>query len=154
MAHYKTMFEATDMLFAHDLGGREVTVEIAKVYAGELMGEKGRKTRKPFLVFAGKSGEKKLALNKTNGKTVAKLYGTDTDKWIGKRVTLYPTTTDFGGETVDCIRIKPTVPKSSAQKPVETKPADIDQDGDDVPMTDAEIEAIRVEEARAAKEGA
>ena len=110
MAHYKSMFDATDMLFAHDLGGREVTVEIAKVYAGDLVGEKGRKTRKPFLVFKGKTGEKKLAVNKTNGKTIAKLYGTDTNDWVGKLVTLFPTTTDFGGETVDCIRIKPSVP--------------------------------------------
>lgn len=107
--HYKTMFDDSEMLFAHDLNGREATVQIKRVYAGELVGEKGRKSRKPFVEFVGKA--KKLALNKTNGKVIGKLYGGETDNWAGKWITLYPTTTDFGGEVVDCIRVRPVAPK-------------------------------------------
>lgn len=108
MPDYRTMFDS-DYLFAFHLQGREVTLKIARVESGLVKGEKGKKDRKPVVYFAGK--EKGLALNKTNGKTIAGLYGNDTAQWIGKLVTLYPTTTEFGRETVDCIRIRPGVPR-------------------------------------------
>lgn len=114
MGHYKRMYDDKEYLYAFDLDGREVTITIEKVLAGELQGDKGRKTRKPMIAIVGKT--KKLALNKTNGKTIASLYGTDTDEWAGKQITIYPTTTDFGGETVECIRVRPTVPT-----PIKTK---------------------------------
>lgn len=121
MAHYKTMYDQSDLLFAFDLHGRDVTVTIERVYSGELVGEKGRKTRKPFLQFA--RTKKRLALNRTNGKTIAGMYGTDTDKWVGKSITLFPTTTkDASGETVECIRIKPTVPRGKATEIVTPEP--------------------------------
>lgn len=140
MAHYKTMYDDSDMLFSHDLGGREVTVQIKRVYGGELIGEKGRKSKKPFVEFVGK--QKKLALNKSNGKTIARMYGTDTKEWEGKWLTLYPTTTEFGGETVDCIRIRPKVPtgKGSAKQAAEPEsPPDAD-DRDDFDPTDIQPE--------------
>lgn len=113
MAHYKSFFDGSDFLFAFDLAGKEHTLTIQKVTAGEVMGEKGRKSKKPLVAFEG--AKKKLALNRTNGKTIAAMYGTDTDKWIGKRVTLWPTTTEFGGETVECIRIRPKVPAEATR---------------------------------------
>lgn len=121
--HYKRLYDDKEFLYAFDLDGKEVVVEIEMVAGGVLTGEKGRSTKKPIVSFAGKT--KKLALNKTNGKTIASLYGTDTDRWIGKRITLYPTTTDFGGETVECIRIRPVVPRSGkrgtpSQEPTST----------------------------------
>lgn len=109
MPHYKRMFDDKEHLYAFDLDGREVTVTIEKVYAGELQGDKGRKSKKPIIKFVGK--EKKLACNKTNGKAIATMYGSNTDDWAGKQITIYPTTTDFGGETVECIRVKPVRPE-------------------------------------------
>jgi hypothetical protein len=47
-----------------------------------------------------------LGLNRTNIKTIAKLYGDDTDGWIGKRITLYATEVDNRGEMVMGIRIR------------------------------------------------
>lgn len=47
-----------------------------------------------------------LGLNRTNIKTIAKLHGEDTDNWIGKRITLYPTEVDNRGEMVMGIRIR------------------------------------------------
>ena len=95
-------------IYAFDLGGNETTVEISKVIAGELVVEGGAKKRAPVLFFKGK--EKGLALNSTNSKTIAALYGNYVERWIGQSVTLYPTTTKMAGETVECIRIKPRKP--------------------------------------------
>ncbi len=105
---YRKMYDDKEHLYAYDLDG-ERTLEIASVSRGELTGDKNRKTKKPMVTFVGEP--KKLALNKTNGKTIAKLYGRDTDHWAGELITIYPTTTDFGGETVDCIRVKPDRPQ-------------------------------------------
>jgi hypothetical protein len=111
---YRKMYDDKEHLYAYDLEG-ERTLEIAGVSRGELTGDKNRKTKKPMVSFAGEP--KKLALNKTNGKTIARLYGTDTDNWAGKLITIFPTTTDFGGETVDCIRIKPQRPERGESRP-------------------------------------
>lgn len=109
MAHYKSMMDPKEFLQAFDLQGRDVTLEIAAVAAGELIGEAGRKTRKPMISFKGTT--KKLAANSTNCKAIVALYGSaETNDWIGKRITLFPTTCDFGGKTVDAIRIRPSIP--------------------------------------------
>lgn len=108
MPHYKRMYDDKEHLFEYDLDGRDLTLTIEKVFVGELTGEKGRKTKKPTIKFVGM--EKKLAVNKTNGKTIASMYGTDTDDWVGQSITMYPTTTEFGGETVPCIRVRPVRP--------------------------------------------
>lgn len=113
MAHWKSMMHR-DFIFAFDLNGRDVNVRIKQVKAGELTGEGGRKTKKPIAFFYDK--EKGLALNATNCKAIASMYGNDTDKWIGKWITLYPTTTEMGGQTVDCIRVRPQPPRRSAQQ--------------------------------------
>lgn len=112
MPDYRSMYDK-DYLGHWDLQGREVTVRIAKVTAGELTAQGGRKSKRPLVYFEGK--EKALVLNATNGKVVAGLYGTMTEAWVGKEVTLYPTTTSMGGETVECIRIKPAVPKDGTK---------------------------------------
>src|SRR5207247_10264717 len=101
MPHYKSFYDR-DYVFAFDLHGKDVTVVISKVTAGKLVAMGGRETKKPLVFFEGK--EKPLALNATNGKTIAALYGTETDNWIGRPITIYPTTTQMDGETVDCIR--------------------------------------------------
>lgn len=111
--HYRRMYDDTEMLYSYDLEsakGRDVIVEIERVYGGELTGQKGRKAKKPFVKFKGR--EKKLALNKTNGKAIARMYGPDTDHWVGKLVALYVTTTEMDGEELECIRIRPRPPES------------------------------------------
>lgn len=108
MPHWRSMTDR-DFLYAYDLQGRDVTVTIEKVVAGELTSTGGKKTRKPVVHFVGKS--KPLALNATNAKTIASLYTNMTESWIGKRITIYPTDTQMNGETIECIRVRPTVPK-------------------------------------------
>lgn len=107
MPHWR-QFTDREYLYAYDLQGKDVAVTIEKVVAGELVSAGGKKTKKPLVYFANKT--KPLALNATNAKTIASLYSNMTESWIGKRITLYVTTTTMNGETLDCIRIRPTAP--------------------------------------------
>lgn len=113
MADYRSMFDR-EYVGAWDLEGRDVVVTIDRVTAGELVSEGNKKTKKPILHLRGK--DKKIALNKTNSKIIASLYGTETTKWVGKQITIYPTTTKFGRDTMDCIRVRPVVPGGRAQE--------------------------------------
>lgn len=100
-----------DYLGAWDLP-HDVTVTIAKVEGRKLKNGSSKANSKPVLFFQGK--EKGMACNKTNGKTIAAMYGPDVEKWIGKRITIYATTTTFGADTVECIRVRPMVPSGPA----------------------------------------
>lgn len=129
MAHFKSFFDR-DYIYAFDLNGKDVTVEISKVVQGELTGSGGRKARKPVAYFKGK--EKGLALNSTNCKTIAALYGNDTTAWVGKRITLYPTTTTMGGDTVECIRVRPRAPNGNAKTDAVPPSSNATPDDDEV----------------------
>jgi len=109
---YRSFYDR-DYIGHWDLEGKDITVTIDRVARGELTTQGGRKSKKPVVFFVGK--EKGLALNKTNGKTIAAMYGSDTATWAGKQITLYPTTTTFGSEQVECIRIRPTVPSTKKE---------------------------------------
>jgi hypothetical protein len=103
MPDYRTMYDS-QYLHEYDLPKDEVTVEILSVEVGELTSQGGRKSKKPLVKFKG--ADKGLALNKTNGKAIAQMYGNDTAEWTGKKVTLFRSTTEMAGETVKCIRVK------------------------------------------------
>lgn len=121
-----------EYLYAYDLQGKDVTVVIESIKGGTLVGTGGKSNKKPVVRFKGK--EKALALNITNARVIAGLYGGfDADSWIGKAVTLYPTTTTFGSQTVDCIRIrnvKPRVRNGSEQPPEPAAPINDDPRGE------------------------
>ncbi len=125
MPHWRSMLDSK-YVFAYDLDGKERTLTISRVEGGELEGDKGRKTKKPLVYFKESKTGKPLALNATNGKTIERMYGGDVDGWIGKRVTLYPTTCEMAGETRDCIRIRPRAPTAQRQQtaPAEAPPTD------------------------------
>jgi hypothetical protein len=113
---------------AADLKGRDVTLTISNLSINEpLRAEGGTTTKKHVVSFAEmdkrpKEEQKRWVLNKTNAKTISRLYGTETDAWIGKRITLFPTTCQSFGETVDCIRVKADVP--AERKPQQREPGD------------------------------
>lgn len=69
-------------------------------------------TKKIGIFFRGK--EKGLVLNKTNAALVAEQHGQNTTDWSGKEISIYPTTTDFGGERVECIRVEQAIPEASS----------------------------------------
>ena len=103
-------------LKAADLQGRRVAVIISEVVLEDIGGD-----HKPVVYFSGK--DKGLVLNKTNAQMIVEIAGgvSETDKWQGIKICLYPTKTDFQGKRVDAIRVdypgdatRPTPP------PVET----------------------------------
>lgn len=115
------MAKTDDIRLMHDykwlkcvhLQGREWTLQIESVDAGTVEGEKGRKSAKPVLRFKGV--KLPFAISKTDTKTLVSLYGPKVSQLVGRWVTLFPTTTTLGGATVECIRIRPTVPAQGAQ---------------------------------------
>ena len=106
----------SNYLKASDLGTSQPLVTIDRVEVEPV----GRdREMKPVVYFRGK--EKGVVLNKTNSNTIATVTGSrDTDDWVGCQIRLYATTTEFAGETVECIRVKaPGVQKAApAPKPV------------------------------------
>lgn len=139
MPDVRSMFQK-DYLYAFHLDGRDCTVTITKVTQGAVPGRdkatgKTTTTRKPLVYFKGK--EKPLALNITNVRTIGGMYGFKAEEWIGKRVTLFPTTCEAFGKTEDCIRVKPNIPKANAPEgkideaaqPPEREPGDDDDAG-------------------------
>ncbi len=89
-------------LRASDLKGQQPVVSIASVKF-EAVGQ--NKEMKAVVYFDGK--EKGVVLNKTNANKITEIVGSAlTEDWRGHQIRLYPTVTTFGGEEVECIRIK------------------------------------------------
>jgi hypothetical protein len=89
-------------LKASDLQGREVAVTIERVEFEPVGREREMKA---IVSFVGKT--KGMVLNKTNARKIVEIVGSAlTEDWYGTTITLYPTECEFGGETVDCLRVK------------------------------------------------
>jgi hypothetical protein len=82
-----------------DLKGRKVKLQIDRVTVEELNDE-----RKPIVYFEGK--DKGMVLNRTNSDTITSVYGTETDDWSGKEVTLYTARVSYKGTIVDGVRVE------------------------------------------------
>lgn len=107
--HWKKLLNP-DYIGAYWLNdGEDATVVIDYVQNEEIIGTGGKKE---FCSVAHLRGDvKPMILNSTNSKTIAALYGNFVEDWAGKPITLYASTTKFGGNMVDCLRIRPLVPK-------------------------------------------
>jgi hypothetical protein len=111
------------------LGGRDVVLTIRDCRDEKLPGHDGRPVVKPLIVFQETS--KCLILNKTNAKTVIKLYGKETAGWVGKKITLYPTTVKAFGEEYTAVRIRKDQPKAEPVM-VEETAEDLAEKNDDL----------------------
>lgn len=111
LTDYRSLYDK-DFIGAWDLKEKDVTVTITKVIGGSLVGQGGRKTKKPVVYMRGT--EKGFAINSTNGKTIAGMYGNHVEHWVGKRITLYKSSTrnPNGDGDVECIRVRPTAPQA------------------------------------------
>ena len=106
-------------LQASDLQGRDIALTIQDVVM-EQVGQPPENLPVVFFHGAGKA----LVLNKTNGQTIADMHGDDTDHWRGKQVTLFPTSTDFQGRQVACIRVRPGGFNAPGPLPTEPPPGE------------------------------
>jgi hypothetical protein len=108
MADYRSFFDR-NWIAAFELAGADVTLTIARVEGVTVQSAGGSAERKIGLHFH--ETQKGMVSNTTNSATIASLYGTDTGQWVGKRITIFPTVTQFGREMKDCIRVRPGIPQ-------------------------------------------
>lgn len=86
-------------LTAEDVSKEPITAPIEKIEFETISGEE-----KPVLYLAGV--EKGVVINVTNANRLASLYGTDSDLWVGKPVTLHAEPTQMKGRPCKGIRVK------------------------------------------------
>lgn len=89
-------------LTAADLNDSDVEVTIKSVGFAEVGEAKDTKGVVYFEEFT-----RGMVVNSTNRQRIEGWHGLETDDWIGKKITLYPSETEFGGKTVECIRVRP-----------------------------------------------
>jgi len=93
--------------------GEERPVKIKTVKNEEVQSLDGSK--KLCLVAYFEGNNKPMILNKTNCKTIEKLYSPYIKDWSGKEITVFASKVKAFGETVDALRIRPTVPKKQTK---------------------------------------
>lgn len=104
-----------DYLGAYSLEGiaPTVTLTISSIRKQKVTAEGGKEDNCIVVFFEEEISDgvmvKPMVLNKTNCKIVASLYGDYIEDWIGKKITIFATTTKFGRDTVPCLRVKKEV---------------------------------------------
>ena len=78
---------------------------IEAVYPETFTGEGGKQVDK--LVIDCEEGETRIALNKGNAMELAKVFGRDFDDWVGRKIKVSIQKTQFKGESVDGLLVKP-----------------------------------------------
>jgi hypothetical protein len=75
-------------------------------------------------------------LNKSNGRTLAELFGDDCDEWTGKKVEMFSAMTEYQGRTVEGLRLRAPLIKGKDKK---APAVDDKKDGGDFSDLDDEI---------------
>lgn len=87
--------------------GNDLTVTIQEVRRETITMMGGKKEDHSIMYLV---GHKPMILNATNSKSIHKLYGPYIEHWAGQQITLFASTAKMGGELVECLRIRPSVP--------------------------------------------
>lgn len=111
--HWKKQFNY-DYLGAYSLqDGKEVTLTMASTKKEKVTGGDGKK-QDCFICYFKEQMDwvKPMILNRTNCKTIEKIYGTPyIEEWQGKQITIYiQSGIRAFGDVVDALRIKPEKP--------------------------------------------
>jgi len=129
MSSYKTAFPSKHVK-ADDLGATRPIVTIARVDFEDV--GTGEKAESKLVCHFANDAFKPLVLNMINSETIAEIAGTDQyESWVGVRIRLYATKTEFQGKRVPCIRIeappaKARPPVRGASRPVAEPPDELD----------------------------
>ena len=95
-------------LSGDDLDG-EVIVTIDRIVMESFRDPRTRQeSRKPVMYF--QRAKRGLIINRTNWRTVADLYGDESDNWVGKRIALVSMMVDAYGKQTKAVRVRPTSP--------------------------------------------
>lgn len=113
LTHWKKFYNNTYLGTWSLPDGKDIILTITKVVREDVVGQGGRKEQLPVLYF--KEADKGLVLNKTNGKTIEKLYSPFVENWTGKRIQLFAKNdikigNGRNAETTDGLRIRPMIP--------------------------------------------
>src|ERR1041384_6313700 len=103
-----------------DIAEHDDTVLTIKTYEQEIMGQGKDAVEKWVLYF--REIKKGLGLNKTNGKMICKLMGSDDmDTWIGKQIAIYvKDDVEYQGEIMSAIRVRPKLPGAAPEEDYST----------------------------------
>ena len=110
--HYKKLINP-DYLGAYSLEpGQDMILTIRSVGKEVITGTGGK--QEECIVCRWVEDQKPMILNVTNCKTISKMLKTPyVEKWAGHRIQIYATTTKFGGDTVECLRIRKDPPEDA-----------------------------------------
>lgn len=105
--HWKKLTN-TNYLGSYSLEpGQDLTVEIISVKKELVTGAGGEKEE---CIVATLKNQKPMILNKTNCKSIEKIYGTPyIEQWAGKSITLYAEKIRAYGEVVEALRVRKNV---------------------------------------------
>ena len=119
MTHWKKLTNP-NYLGAYDFEPKEErTVTIQSVAQENVKNMDGKDE---LCIVAKLHNSKPVILNRTNCKTISKIYGTpNIEDWTGKKITLFVASVKAFGETVDALRIKPTKPELPELTPAHEK---------------------------------
>ena len=108
--HWKQLINV-EYIGAYSLeNGADKAITIEKVVRELVKGTGGKKEE---CTVAYLRGEKPFIVNRTNAKMITKLVGSPyIEDWAGRTVTVYATTTQVAGDTVECLRVRPELPKA------------------------------------------
>lgn len=112
---------------AEDLKGKDVIVTIKAIRKKTLPSNDGGEELVRLIEF--RESSKQWILNVTNQNTIGDLYGDKAEDWLGKRITLFPTTCQCYGATVSCVRVRSEKPKTGDTGPKLPEP-----DKEDMPQ--------------------
>lgn len=107
LTHWKKEYNY-DYLGAYSLptDGTDMVLTIKETRKEKVVGGDGKK-QDCFVVYFQEQGVKPMILNRTNAKTIQKVYGTPyIELWVGKQISLYQTTVNAFGTQTDALRIR------------------------------------------------
>ena len=110
--HWKKLINP-DYLGAYSLEpGQDIVLTIGRVKKEEITGTGGKKEE--CIVCHWEENQKPMILNVTNCKTIAKLLKTNyVEQWKGHRIQIGADVTKFGGEMVECLRVRNVLPEEA-----------------------------------------
>lgn len=109
--HWREMTDS-DFLYAEMFEDGVDKILTIKAVVAETLENPLKKTKetKPVLYF--EETDFKLALNKANRVMISHLFKTGfVDKWVGRKIQLFATTTSAFGDIVPCIRVRNYLPE-------------------------------------------
>ncbi len=111
MAHYRKAMNPI-YLGSWDFDGGDKALTIKS--AGQELIQDGINKGKPALIIHWLEAEKPFICNVVNGKTISKvLKSPDIDRWPGRKIQLFATTTQVAGSEEECVRVRNYAPASA-----------------------------------------